>query len=180
MLRAVLMPTSRPLLSTKAPPGWVSQTLDPTPRRIPLDADSLRAALDRLSTAVSADTIDAVAVGSPHFSIEEFEQLAALVPGDRLTVPFYVCTARATLEEAESRGFAQPLRAAGVEIVVDTCVVVTPILPATDGVLMTNSGKFAHYGPSNTGYEVVYGSLDDCVESARTGRVVRDEAVWTW
>jgi predicted aconitase len=163
-----------------APPGWASQSLEPLPRRIPLEAGSLRAALDRLSTAGSAETIDAVAVGSPHFSLEEFGQLAALVPGDRLTVPFYVCTARDTLAEAESRGFAEPLRDAGVEIVVDTCVVVTPILPATDGVLMTNSGKFAHYGPSNTGYEVVYGSLEDCVESARTGRVARDEAVWTW
>ena len=41
---------------------------------------------------------------------------------------------------------------------------------------MTNSGKFAHYGPSNTGYEVVYGSLEDCVQSAVAGELVRDEA----
>ena len=72
------------------------------------------------------------------------------------------------------------LRESGVEIVVDTCVVVTPILKAKDGVLMTNSGKFAHYGPSNTGYDVLYGSMEDCVESAITGAVVRDQAVWTW
>jgi predicted aconitase len=72
------------------------------------------------------------------------------------------------------------LRTAGVDIVVDTCVVVAPILPAHGGVLMTNSGKFAHYGPSNTGYEVIYGSLEDCVRSAEVGAVVRDEAVWTW
>ena len=40
-------------------------------------------------------------------------------------------------------------------VVADTCVVVTPILPSlTDGVLMTNSGKFAHYAPGNTGYGV--------------------------
>jgi hypothetical protein len=45
---------------------------------------------------------------------------------------------------------------------------------------MTNSGKFAHYGPANTGYDVAYGSLEDCVASARTGRLVRDEAVWAW
>jgi predicted aconitase with swiveling domain len=40
------------------------------------------------------------------------------------------------------------------------------------GVLMTNSGKFAHYAPGNTGYFVLYGSLADCVESAVTGRPV--------
>ncbi len=38
---------------------------------------------------------------------------------------------------------------------------------------MTNSGKFAHYAPGNTGYGVQYGSLADCVESAVTGRPVR-------
>jgi predicted aconitase len=66
-----------------------------------------------------------------------------------------------------------------VAIVVDTCVVVTPILPEGNGVLMTNSGKFAHYTPPNTGYQVVYGSLEDCVVTARTGRLERDEALWT-
>ena len=55
----------------------------------------------------------------------------------------------------------------------DTCVVVTPILPAkTGGVLMTNSGKFAQYAPGNTSYGVVYGSLADCVESAVSGKPV--------
>jgi predicted aconitase len=57
--------------------------------------------------------------------------------------------------------------------------VVAPILPAKTGVLMTNSGKFAHYTPSNTGYGVIYGSLEDCVESAMTGDVVRDERIWS-
>ena len=56
-------------------------------------------------------------------------------------------------------------------IVADTCIVVTPILPGlAGGVLMTNSGKFAHYAPGNTGYGVLYGSLADCVESAVAGR----------
>ncbi len=63
--------------------------------------------------------------------------------------------------------------------VVDTCVVVTPILPELEGaVLMTNSGKFAHYAPGNTGYAVVYGSLGECVESAVAGRLVREARAW--
>jgi len=37
---------------------------------------------------------------------------------------------------------------------------------------MTNSGKFAHYAPGNTGYGVLYGSLEECVESAVAGRPV--------
>ena len=43
---------------------------------------------------------------------------------------------------------------------------------------MTNSGKFAHYAPANTGYAVRYGSLADCVETAVSGSLSIDPAVW--
>ena len=148
--------------------------------QIALNPDMLKRALKRLTTADAAEQIDAVAVGSPHFSITEFEALLKLIRGRCFAVPFYACTARDTLRDLERRGDLQVLREAGVEIVADTCVVVTPILPASGSVLMTNSGKFAHYGPSNTGYDVVYGSLEDCVESAVTGIVVRKEEIWSW
>ncbi len=151
----------------------------PPARRVTLSADVIRGARDRLSTT-DADTIDAVAVGSPHFSLEEFRRLVPLVQGRRMAVPFFACTGRNVLAALEASGDADTLRDAGVDIVVDTCVVVTPILPAAGGVLMTCSGKFAHYGPANTGYEVVYGSVEECVASAADGRVVRDEVAWTW
>jgi predicted aconitase len=77
------------------------------------------------------------------------------------------------LAKLDQAGRRKALEQAGVTIVADTCVVVTPILPEkADAVLMTNSGKFAHYAPGNTGYAVLYGSLRDCVESAATGRPV--------
>ena len=145
---------------------------------IALQPDALRAVRDSLSTA-NADRIDAVAVGSPHFSLGEFDQLEALLPATPFTVPFYVCTGRSEYGRLDAAGRLARFVEAGVEIVVDTCVVVTPILPPRDGVLMTNSGKFAHYTPSNTGYGVVYGSLEDCVRSAIRGRVTRDETLWS-
>ncbi|MGA9436421.1 MAG: aconitase X, partial [Roseobacter sp.] len=66
----------------------------------------------------------------------------------------------------------------GVEFVVDTCVVVTPILPEASGVLMTNSAKFAHYATGNTGYLPAFGSLADCVASAQAGHLVQNDTVW--
>jgi len=130
-----------------------------------------------LSTC-SASEIDAVAVGSPHFSVSEFDELDRLIAGKKLSIPFYVCTGRGIAEQLEQRRLLSKLRDSGVTIVVDTCVVVTPILPGSNGVLMTNSGKFAHDAPSNTGYEVVYGTLEDCVLSALTGKLQRDESIW--
>ncbi|GMV04124.1 MAG: hypothetical protein AMXMBFR53_04050 [Gemmatimonadota bacterium] len=151
----------------------------PPERAVVLRPEHLGAALERLSTT-RAESVDAVAVGSPHFSRDEFAALVPLVRGRRLAVPFYACTGRDVLAELEASGDAAALRDAGVDLVADTCVVVTPILPAKGGVLMTCSGKFAHYGPSNTGYEVVYGSLEECVASALTGRVTREEGAWAW
>ncbi len=75
-------------------------------------------------------------------------------------------------------GLAAAVAQAGITVVADTCIVVTPILPEGRGVLMTNSGKFAHYTKPNTGWEVLYGSLSDCAESAVAGRFVRDESLW--
>ena len=145
---------------------------------IALRPSALRTSRDTLST-VAAGRIDAVAVGSPHFSIEEFRRLDALLPAAPFAIPFYVCTGRSEYRQLEASGRLARFLVAGVEIVVDTCVVVTPILPPKDGVLMTNSGKFAHYTPANTGYGVVYGSLEDCVRSAIRARVIRDESLWS-
>nr|WP_210320277.1 aconitase X catalytic domain-containing protein [Pseudaminobacter soli] len=141
-------------------------------KRIVVTPEMASDAKARLATAAGADRIDAVAVGSPHLSVHEMQQLEALVAGRRLAVPLYACTGRHVLAAFDG-GRRKALEAAGVVIVADTCVVVTPIMPELEaGVLMTNSGKFAQYAPGNTGYAVVYGSMAECVESAVRGRPV--------
>ena len=135
-------------------------------------------ARDRLSTT-RGERIDAVAIGSPHLSLTEIDALEQLIAGRRLARPIYANTGRHVLGPIEKDGRRKALEALGVIFVVNTCVVVTPILPdLKDAVLMTNSGKFAHYAPGNTGYAVLYGSLAECVESAAAGRVVRQPGVW--
>ena len=160
-------------------------TLDATLQGMPPDAvvnvtlDDLRSALGVLSTAPDGP-IDVVALGSPHFSLDEFARLLPLVEAHppRPEVEFIVCTHRLALAALQQRGWLARLRAVGVQIIVDTCVVVTPIVRARGGVLMTNSGKFAHYAPGNIGLQVVYGSLEECVRSGAAGRVWRDGSLW--
>ena len=146
-------------------------------RVIRVTPQMLRSTRDSLSTT-SDGRIDAIALGSPHFSRDEFAELERLAAGRRFTLPFYVCTGRGVLAALEAEGRLAALERQGVIAVADTCVVVTPILPPGGGVLMTNSGKFAHYTPGNTGWQVVYGSLADCVATALTGRLERDEQLW--
>jgi predicted aconitase len=129
-----------------------------------------------LATVAGASHIDAVAIGSPHLSQAECLKLERLIAGRRLALPFYACTGRHVLKELESSGLRNTLEDAGVTLVVDTCVVATPIMAElAKGVLMTNSGKFAQYAPGNTGYGVLFGSMAECVESAITGKPMLSE-----
>jgi hypothetical protein len=132
---------------------------------------------DRMST-VKGNQLDVVAVGSPHFSLGEFQSLVNVLNGRRFSIPFYACTGRHTQRQLESLDLLKPLETAGVTIILDTCVVVTPVIAEAAGVLMTNSGKFSHYSRSLIGHEVVFGSLAECVESAVTGKVCRDPHSW--
>ena len=44
--------------------------------------------------------------------------------------------------------------------------------------VMTNSGKCAYYAPGELGASVAFGTLKDCLRSATSGRVVREEGPW--
>ena len=161
---------------TPEAPNLAAVAAEDAPVLQPSSAD-IRERRDRLSSAAD-DGVDAIAVGSPHFSPSEFALLERLLLGRRMRLPFYACTGRQTFAELERSGAAERLRACGVVFVVDTCVVVTQILPAAAGVLMTNSAKFAHYALPNVGWRVAFGALSDCVETAGAGRLRRDDAAW--
>jgi predicted aconitase len=142
---------------------------------IDLAKADLAQALAKLSTAPEGAPLVAVSLGTPHFSRAEFQALAPLLSGFRAApgVAIYVNTGRETYEEIAKSGLLAKLETAGVIVVTDTCTYVTAMLHKLDGVVMTNSGKWAHYAPGNLGVEVAFGSMRDCIASAAEGRVVR-------
>jgi predicted aconitase len=147
--------------------------------RIPITVDSLRAARRELTTASGAK-LDMVVLGSPHFSLAEFKQLAPLVEGQRVhpNVKFLVTSSRAMALLAQKAGYLAALEAFGGQVTVDTCILASPMLPPEIKRLMTNSAKYAYYAPGLLATEITFGSLTDCVRSAVEGRVVRDESLW--
>lgn len=132
-------------------------------------------------THTDDEKLDMVVLGSPHFSLAEFKQLARLVAGKRKNkdIKFLVTSSRAMTQLAKQSGFLDPIEAFGAQLTVDTCILTTPMLPAEMKYLMTNSAKFAYYTPGLLNKKITFGSLMDCVDSAIEGRVVRDESAWT-
>lgn len=145
----------------------------------PVTVERLRAARRELTTA-SGEQLDLVILGSPHFSLAEFRQLAPLVAGQRKHpgVKFLVTSSRAMAMLAQKAGVLEPLQAFGAQLTVDTCILASPMLPPEIKRLMTNSAKYAYYAPGMLDTEITFGSLADCVQSAVEGRVVRDESLW--
>ena len=139
----------------------------------------LRDARRELTTADGRE-LDMVILGSPHFSIAEFERLAPLVRGRRAhpRVKFLITSGRFMKEEADKAGVLAPILEFGAHVTLDTCILASPMLPPDIKTLMTNSAKYAYYAPSLLNTRVTFGSLADCVTSAIEGRVVRDESVW--
>ena len=143
-------------------------------REIVVTVERLRAARDELTT-VGGGAIAAVSVGTPHLSVAEIDALATLVRRHPPTVPFYANTGRDMVTRSEA---VAALAVAGVTVVTDTCTYITPILHDVVGPVMTNSAKWAWYAPANLGFDVVFGSLEECVRSASLGRVWRDPELW--
>ncbi len=146
-------------------------------RRFRVAPADLRAAAAQLTTVADGEPITAVSLGTPHLSLEGFARLTPLLAATRPArgVTIYVSTGRDVVRQVEARGWLPAYERPGIELVVDTCTYITPILPA-GATVMTDSGKWAWYAPANIGARVAFASLEDCLRSAEEGRVVRDLA----
>lgn len=129
-----------------------------------------------------AQRVDLVAFGSPHFSLAECRALAASIEGHRCHAgaAVIVTLGREVLAAARRESIVERLESAGVQVVPDICwcSISEPVLPPSAKVLMTNSGKYAHYAPGLCGRQVRFGSLADCVEAAITGMARAEIPDW--
>ncbi|MFL5259305.1 MAG: aconitase X [Hyphomicrobiales bacterium] len=141
-------------------------------------AADLERARDELST-YDDGPLDAVALGTPHFSLAEFETLLDLFQERKARIPVMVSTSRYVRDLAAGRGWASLLQWAGVTVVVDTCTYFSPPVRGLSGHIMTNAAKWAYYAPGMLNVDVCFGSLRECVESAIRGEVWRDRTLWS-
>ena len=128
------------------------------------------------------EEVQLVAIGSPHASLEECRALVAVFNGRKrhADVAVIVTAGQQVIDAAGKDGTLQSLTDSGVQVLPDLCwcSISEPVFPTKTRALMTNSGKYAHYGPGLSGRAVRFGSLADCVDSALTGRAVSRLPVW--
>ena len=152
-------------------------------------ADADRAAITRADMAEAwallndgPEEVELVAIGSPHASLEECRALADALGGRKRhpQTAVIVTAGHDVISAARAEGTLDRLQASGVQVLPDLCwcSITEPLFPTRTRAVMTNSGKYAHYGPGLSGRAVRFGSLADCVEAALTGRVPARAAPW--
>lgn len=130
----------------------------------------------------SCQPIELVALGSPHFSIGECEKLVTLLDDvvRKDSVIGMITMGQGGLNKIKENGVLEKLNKAGFKVHPDLCwcSVTEPVFPEGTNTLMTNSGKYAHYGPGLTGREIRFGSLEQCVESFVSGYSPSSQPCW--
>ena len=91
-------------------------------------------------------------------------------------VALWIYANSAAIALAEKMGIREELEGLGITIRAETCMIISPIAEWGFKVMMTDSGKCVHYGPMECGTEMVFGSAEECVESAVCGHVWTKEA----
>lgn len=135
-----------------------------------------------LNSAPRSQPVDLISLGNPHFSLSEIETLRELCRGrtkDSRVAVMITC-GRATYASACRAGLVNELEIFGVQFITDTCwcMITEPTIPQSMNAIMTNSGKYAHYGPGLTGKSFYFGGLVRCVEAACGGNYAEIRPRW--
>lgn len=145
------------------------------PPIIEITPEMLRTARQQVNAGTGSSQLGSVHLGTPHYSTSQLDALLAALAGRTVQLNLYVSTGRDVLVHW---GKADLLTELGVTIVTDTCTYVTSIVDPESGPAMTDSAKWAYYAPGNIGVKALFGSMDECVETAVAGHLVERHDQW--
>ena len=141
-------------------------------RTVTVTEATLQATRKEMCTVESAK-IDLVALGCPHYSIAEIQNVMKLLAGRKVAAQteFWIYTTKQVRDLAERMGILAELQALGARIATETCMLISPVETWGFKTLMTDSGKCSYYAPMQCKTDVIFGSTAECVEAAVRGRV---------
>lgn len=140
--------------------------------RLQVDAKDLRRVYEELTTSRSKE-IDLVAIGCPHASLNELRTAAALLKGRKVSssTKLWFFTSLTTKALAQRLGVTQEIEEAGGKVYTDCCMVVAPLEQMGFKSMAVNSAKAALYAPTASKVDVVFATLEDCIQMALKGGV---------
>jgi predicted aconitase len=119
------------------------------------------------------EVVNLVIFGGPHLTINEIAGIARLLEGKKVSgsTRLWLGMAEQILLLARKMGYAEIVERAG-GVFARCCMAGSPFGKYPEGtkVIATNSIKAAHYISRLTGIKTIYGSTEECVSAATTGK----------
>ena len=131
-----------------------------------------QAVYDTLNAQGTSPDVDFVLLGCPHASVDQVRRAAAALDGRRLSsgTELWLMLPRALKDVADRSGYTAIIERAGGRLLGDSCPAMSRAAPRGTRVFATDSAKQVHYLPAILGIEAWFGTLEDCVDAAVTGR----------
>ncbi|MCK9298158.1 DUF521 domain-containing protein [Methanoculleus sp. YWC-01] len=127
------------------------------------DLDRVTVTEDEVEALFAETEVEAVAVGCPHCSPDELQELAELLRGKKTTKPFYIFAAKGVARH--NPDLVSVIERSGARVIPDTCMVVSPRMDEFASI-MVDSGKALAYVPGMCGALARIGTRKECVEVA--------------
>jgi len=137
-----------------------------------IDQSNLKAVYDKINYASDED-VDFVYLGCPHYNLTEVHKVAMLLKGKRCKANLWVMTNPWTFKVAEMMGDKEVIKRAGGVLLSGSCPGMMKGVMPPASVMATDSAKQSYY---ITGFvhprklQVWYGTTEECVEAAVTGK----------
>ncbi|HZC40694.1 MAG TPA: aconitase X, partial [Streptosporangiaceae bacterium] len=144
----------------------------PVPAAVSYGPAERRAVYEDLNSQGSSEDVDFVLLGCPHASVEQIWRAARALEGRRLAAEteLWLMVPRALKNVADRSGYTETIERAGGKVLSDSCPAMSRVAPEGTRVFATDSAKQAHYLPAILGIEAWFGTLEDCIDAAVTGR----------
>lgn len=142
------------------------------PQAVPYGERERREIYEDLNSQGDCDDVDFVLLGCPHASLDQVRETARLLDGKRLHsgTQLWLMVPRALRTTADRNGWTEVIERAGARVLTDSCPAMSRSAPPGTKVFATDSAKQAHYLPAILGIEAWFGTLQDCIDAAVTGR----------
>lgn len=131
-----------------------------------------RATYKNLNANGNDTDVDYVMLGCPHAALEQISEACRLLAGRKISdrCRLWIFTSRAVKVKADAAGLTDIIRSAGGHVLTDTCSAISQAVPPGTKVAALDSAKQVHYLPAIMGIEAWFGTTEDCINAALTGR----------
>ena len=139
--------------------------------KLTFDKAELKGTYEDLGSKISETDVDLVILGCPHCWYDQLVEVARLLKDKKVCegVDLWICTSSPIMTIAKRTGYVDIIEASGAKIVCSYCPAVTANFLDWK-TMVTDSTKQTFYGKGVLGIDVIFGTTEQAVNAAITGK----------